>query len=70
MKFGGKQMKKKDLLVMLGIVVIAGVLYFGLKLINEFSNKEEERFGYVYYRNQIILAFDIDIDKVYDFDGS
>jgi len=62
-------MKKKDILVMVAIVVVAALLYGGFHL---FLNKGDDtrQMGYVYHQNKIILAFDINRDKIYDFDGS
>lgn len=62
-------MKKKDIVVMGIILVVAAGIFLGVKLYAS-SRKNEEQMGYVYYQNTIILAFDINRDKIYDFDGS
>lgn len=63
-------MKKKDILVMAIILAVAALLYGGFQLFLNSSKKDGRQMGYVYYQNSIILAFDVNRDKIYDFDGS
>lgn len=64
-------MKKKDIFVILGILVAALAIYLGYSVYKNNTTKEDDRqMGYVYYQNTIILAFDVNRDKIYDFDGS
>lgn len=63
-------MKKKDILVMAVIAALAVILAVGFNWYNNSKKTDESQLGHVYYRNSIILAFDINVDKTYDFDGS
>ena len=61
-------MKKKDVIVILVMVVLAGVLFGGFKLA-ESLNKDKEEFGMVVHGNKILFYFDVNKDATYDFDG-
>lgn len=63
-------MKKKDLIVIVVIVALAACSYFGYKFWLDSQKKGEEQMGLVYHRDQIVLAFEVNTDKVYDLDGT
>lgn len=61
-------MKKKDFMVIIVIVVIATALYFGVRL---FTSKDTNgEYADVYHGNTVILTFNINENKIYEFDGS
>ena len=62
-------MKKKDLIVILGMLLLAGALFGGFK-VYESLNKPKEEFGMVVHGNEILFYFDVNKDATYDFDGS
>ena len=59
-------MKKKDLLVIIMILITAAILYLGVQFYIA-TQKKEEQIGLVYHQDKIILAFDIHVDKIYDY---
>ncbi len=60
-------MKKKDLIVIIVILGMSVALYLWLKL---FSGEPEKELGTVTHKNEIVLAFDINKDYMYELDGS
>ncbi len=64
----GGSMKKKDLFVMFGIVIAAVIIYFISQAVVS-NNDNSREMGTVYYRDQIVLSFDVHKDHVYEIDG-
>ena len=61
-------MKKKDLIVILVMLFLAGAIFGGFKLY-ESMNTPKEQFGMVVHNNKVLFYFDVNKDATYDFDG-
>lgn len=60
-------MKKKDLIVIAVMLVLAGVLFGGFKIAESMNKKEE--FGMVVHNNRVLFYFDVNKDDTYEFEG-
>lgn len=60
-------MKKKEMMMILGVVVIAAVIFVAVQFMNTQKNKDVVR---VIYKSDTVLEFDPNKDAEYWFDGS
>ncbi len=60
-------MKKKDLMVILSIAVVAILVFVGVRV---FTEEKTNEVGIVYLNNQEVLKFDMNEDYIYEFDGA
>lgn len=58
-------MKKKDMIVIIGLLVILGIGYFVFEMMQGEKDAVE-----VYYQNKLVETIDISVDKTYTFKGS
>ena len=57
-------MKKKDIILIIGLLVVIGIGYFIFEMMQGEKDVIE-----IYYHNEVIEKIDISIDKTYTFDG-
>ena len=62
-------MKKKDIIVIAIILLVCGLGFGAMKLMNNNGNTPENPSGIVYYGNKPLFYFDIDEDATYTFRG-
>ena len=60
-------MKKKEIIVIVGLFVFALVAFFGFQWVN--TNKKNQQMINVSYENEVILQFDPTKDDVYTING-
>ena len=60
-------MNKKDIKLIIGLLIVAVVAFFGFKWYKD--SQGPDVIGVVQHGNEIILAFDLDVDDTYEFKG-
>lgn len=60
-------MNKKDVRLIIGLLILAGIGFGGYKIFQAFSHKQ---MGIVEAMGQEILRFDVNEDNIYEFDGA
>ena len=58
-------MKKKDLIVIIVLLVISGIGYFVFQL-----SQGEKEVAEIYYKNEVVKVIDINVDQTYTIEGS
>ena len=62
-------MKKKDIIVIAIILLVCGLAFGAMKLMDNKNTNTQETSGIVYYGNNVLFYFDIDEDATYKFKG-
>ncbi len=60
-------MKKKEIIIVLGILVVCIISYFGFNMLYQNVNSENVT---VYYRDEVLFKVDSNVDDYIEFEGS